>query len=117
MSEGEVVAVVTCPKCRAQLDLDDEYLGREVDCGACGGVFVAKTDRPRPEPRDEDDDYDRPLGRQYDEDDEDDDYDRPRRRRRRRGDDFATAEQIVAGPANGLIWTGIVGALLNVLGG
>lgn len=95
-----------CPTCHAHVELDREHCGKEVECGACMGVFVAadpgKIDAARPKPaagpgaglrsasdrpsrrrrpRHEDDEYDhdRPDRDEYD-DDEDDD--RLRRRRR-----------------------------------
>ena len=125
------MALVKCPKCRERLDLDDEYLGQEVDCGACGAVFVAAVEGPskpvrreideEPEPpparrrsRDDDDDYSRPARRSRDDYDEDDE-DRPRRRRSRAN--IEDAPRIVAGPANGLIWTGWLSALLCAFGG
>jgi len=113
------MALVKCPKCREHLDLDEEYLGQEVDCGACGTVFVAQVDgAPKPVRREPDDeDYDRPPRRSRDDDyyDDDDDYDRPRRRRRRSR--IEDAPGIVAGPANGLIWTGWLSAMLCAFGG
>jgi hypothetical protein len=84
------VALVKCPKCRAHLDLDDEHLGREVDCGSCGAVFVARTEGIAPLPpgdESEDEDFSLPPSRsrsRYDDDYDDDDYDLPPRRRRRR---------------------------------
>jgi predicted Zn finger-like uncharacterized protein len=74
---------VTCPTCATPLELDDEYLGQEVQCGSCHQVFEAKAEKRR-RPRD---DEDGPMAlrsskfRREVEDDEDDDY-RPRRRRR-----------------------------------
>ncbi len=123
------MALVKCPKCREQLDLDDEYLGQEVDCGACGATFVAQVEgAPRPARREpdadepprrrsrieDDEDYERPPRRSRD-DEDDEDFERPRRRRRRSR--IEDAPGIVAGPANGLIWTGWLSALMCAFGG
>ena len=75
---------VTCPTCRAELELDARHAGQEVECGSCLQVFVAE--RPagerqpapaeprRPRPAEEDDRRRRPH--------RDEEDDRPRRRRR-----------------------------------
>lgn len=105
------MATVRCPACAARLELGDEHLGREVDCGACGAVFVARPDAPPP--RDEADEPRPRRRRRYDEDDEDD---RPRRRRRPRYT-RADAEAAVVKPATGLIVTGWCGAALALLVG
>jgi predicted Zn finger-like uncharacterized protein len=68
---------VRCPACHAELEIDDQHAGQEVECGSCFQVFVvqrpreqsspAKSRRPRRDRREEEDDFD---------------YDRPSRRRR-----------------------------------
>lgn len=52
------MALVTCPKCGSQLDVDAVYLGRDVRCGGCQTVFRVD---PGPETRDRRDDFDRPY--------------------------------------------------------
>jgi predicted Zn finger-like uncharacterized protein len=77
---------VTCPTCKAELEIGEEHLGQEVECGSCLQPFVARASsggssrgRPRDdENRDRRRDDDR--GRRRDED-------RPSRRGRRRRDD------------------------------
>lgn len=44
------MAIVTCTNCQSQLELDDSYLGREVRCGGCNTVFVARPTGARAEP-------------------------------------------------------------------
>jgi predicted Zn finger-like uncharacterized protein len=77
---------VTCPTCATPLELDDEYLGQEVQCGSCHQVFEAKSEKRR---RPDDEDDERPSRRKSrfrrEADDDEDDSDRPRRRRRRSG--------------------------------
>jgi hypothetical protein len=33
---------VTCPTCESELELDEMFVGQEVECGSCGRVFVAR---------------------------------------------------------------------------
>ncbi|HVK11653.1 MAG TPA: hypothetical protein VM597_22975 [Gemmataceae bacterium] len=95
--------LVRCPECDADLDVADEDLGQPMACGACGAEFTARADRrPRRDDRDED-------------------FERPRRRRRQRWvvteADVEDARRIVAAPAQGLILTGWISAVLCLLGG
>jgi predicted Zn finger-like uncharacterized protein len=32
---------VTCPACKSELEIDSEFIGKEVECGSCLEVFVA----------------------------------------------------------------------------
>jgi hypothetical protein len=95
------MALVRCPECDADLEVADEDLGEPMACGACGASFTARADRRRP---------------RYD---EDDDYDRRRRRRRWQvtAADVEDARRAVAAPAQGLILTGWISAVLCLLGG
>lgn len=101
------MAVVTCPKCRTAVEVDESHLGAEVQCGQCDGVFTATATRPARARRDEDDDFD----------------DHPRRRRRRSSDfepdegSYQDAMAAVRGPGLGMIWTGWLGILLYGFGG
>lgn len=107
------MALLRCPHCRSRVELDDRFLGRDVQCGDCGNAFLAPSESPEREPRD---------------DDEDEDVRRKRRKRRRRSrlfDDFddepeetlEAARAVCEPPARGLIWTGWLGAILIFLGG
>ena len=96
----------TCPKCGAVLQLTDDMVNEQIECGNCQAVFVAKPDPPasrrgpdeerpsrrrmsdpdaeerpsRRRRRDEDEEEDvRPRRRSRDDEDEDD-HERPRRR-------------------------------------
>jgi predicted Zn finger-like uncharacterized protein len=98
---------VTCPTCQTELEIDEVYVGQEVECGNCLQVFVARRDtaavpaaaderpaagsrrgsaaeRDRPSRR-RDDEYeedDRPARRSRRRDDDDYEFDRPSRRHR-----------------------------------
>ena len=62
---------VTCPACHDTLEVDDEHVGKEVECGSCLQPFtVADPAAKRPGPR----------KRRRRDDDDDDLYDEPRRR-------------------------------------
>lgn len=73
---------VTCPTCNAELEIGEEHLGKEVECGSCLQAFVAedpkskkkpyKMRRPKNEDRDDDD---RSRKRRPRRDDDEDDYD------------------------------------------
>jgi predicted Zn finger-like uncharacterized protein len=74
---------VTCPTCKAELEIGEEHLGQEVECGSCLQAFVAKrpstglqSSRGRPG-RDDEDRDDRPprRSRRSRRRDEDDDFD------------------------------------------
>lgn len=67
---------VQCPACNAELEIDEQHLGQEVECGSCLQTFVAQDASARPSSR----------GRRSERDD-DRDEDRPRRRRSRRAAD------------------------------
>jgi predicted Zn finger-like uncharacterized protein len=70
---------VICPTCKAELEIDSQYLGQEVECGSCLQVFTAKDPNAR-EPAAK-----KPYKARRDPDEDDD---RPRKRRRRRSDDY-----------------------------
>ena len=79
---------VTCPTCKADLEISKEHLGKEVECGSCLQAFVAedpkskkkpyKMRRPKNEDRDDDDRSRKRRPRR--DDDEEDDYDYSPRR-------------------------------------
>ena len=62
---------VKCPTCNAELEIGEEHLGKEVDCGSCLQVFVAEGTREK-----------KPYRMRRTEREEDDQSDEPRRRRR-----------------------------------
>ena len=115
------MAVIRCPHCHTQLELDAAYLGQQVQCGQCGSMFTAQLDdtqsplfqatEPSARPRDWGDD-----------DGELEASDLPPRREitahlRERDIDFEYAYQKVNGPAVGLLicgWLGVVFALINL---
>lgn len=71
---------VTCPTCNAELEIGEEHLGKEVECGSCLGAFVAEDPATKK----------KPYKMRREEKDPEDEEDRPRkkkRRRRRRDDD------------------------------
>ena len=83
---------VTCPACKSELEIDDVFEGKEVECGNCLEVFTAqKPSAPGKSAgaiKGADSDRGEPASkRKRRDDDDDDDRDRPRRRRRRRRDD------------------------------
>ncbi len=95
---------LTCPACARMLEIDDESLGQEIECGACSQVFVAGsplkrasdsfrgTDRSGPVTVDQPKKKGRKRRRDRDDDDDleydYDDYDpRPHRRGRRYRED------------------------------
>src|SRR5258708_5973561 len=71
---------VTCPTCKAELEIGDEHIGKEVECGSCLQAFKVEDPKSKKTPY---------KMRRPRNDDEDDDDDRPsrRKRRRRREDD------------------------------
>jgi predicted Zn finger-like uncharacterized protein len=82
--------VVRCPTCGTRLEVDAEYRGREVRCGACAELFVAEPDR---RPADDENPSRRPYHRRRDEDD----FDRPRRKRRSDGSSALAVAGLVCG--------------------
>ena len=111
---------VRCPACRGDVGVDPNDVGHAVSCPLCGDVFTPQGDFPPAPPREEADrppppPDDRPSLPRID---DEADLDRPSRgRRRTRRSDAELAEAAVRMPANGLIWTGIVCAVLSVIGG
>jgi len=81
---------VFCPACKSELEIDEAFEGKEVECGNCLEVFTAQTAKSASAsgasnaPADDRERRPAPKKRR---DDDDDDRDRPRRRRRRRDDD------------------------------
>jgi predicted Zn finger-like uncharacterized protein len=79
---------LTCPACAKALEIDDDAVGKEVECGECLEVFVAKKPKLAAEPSAGVKGIPARSGvgkrRRDDDDDDDEDYEpRPRRRSRR----------------------------------
>jgi predicted Zn finger-like uncharacterized protein len=100
--------LITCPACRNQLRLQDEFLGRRVRCPLCNDTFEATPEPPAsshpaaPPPPPEEVNYDpgadsRARPRRHYDDDYDDYDDRPRRRREKPGRVQAIAIMILIG--------------------
>ena len=69
---------VNCPTCKAELEIGDEYIGQEAECGKCLQPFKAEDSKS----------VKKPYKMQRSRDDEDEEEDeRPRRKKRRRDDD------------------------------
>lgn len=125
---------ITCPTCASLLDITDDMVGTQVECGGCQARFVAKIDKPsrrdeddedRPSRRrrkrveDEDEDPRRSRRRSRDDDDDDDeDDDEPRRRRRSsQGGGTATTSMTLGIISIPLAFCcGIFGGILAVIG-
>lgn len=106
---------ISCPVCARTLEIDEEAVGQEVECGSCSEVFVASTSKKgagktlaskRASSRDEEKPRTRSRRRKrYDDDDEldEDDYDdydyepRGSRRRRRYADQKSRVAYILLG--------------------
>ena len=89
--------IVTCPKCRATLDLNAEYLGKEVECGQCHDPFVVSAEKPARSKR--------RVRRDSSWDDFDDDPDYY----------FSEAKQLVRGPGLGLMIANCLSLVMIVL--
>jgi predicted Zn finger-like uncharacterized protein len=75
---------VTCPTCNSELEIDDEFVGQEVECGNCLQVFVAegpkKSGSSSRRSSDDEEEEEKPRKkkkkkRRREEDDDDYDYD------------------------------------------
>jgi hypothetical protein len=109
---------VTCPMCNETLELDSQYDGQEVECGACFQTFVARGPSSRKRSRDRDDEEEdrRPARKSrrrteddYDDDGDYDEYAPPRRRVRRR----RYADE---GGNSAAVWSLVLGLLSLVFG-
>lgn len=98
---------VRCSACMTPLEIDSIYLGRQVQCGACGATFIAKEDVAPVYS-----DHER-EGDPWESDEEPEVI--PKRRRRSRSADFDYAAEKVRGPATGLQVVGWIGVVISVL--
>lgn len=96
---------VTCPACRSVLELDAEHAGREIECGSCLKVFVARPDDPPAASR---------SGRSRRRDDDEEDRERRRRRDDEEDDDYRPARRSDR-PANGLAVTSLVLGCVSIV--
>lgn len=123
-SAGTGERTVRCAGCRGQVVVGVEDLGHMVECPLCTERFRAEEGRFSDSAPDAESDRDSELRRsskRRPRDDDDYDDDRGRRRRRVREEDrgyvLAKAQAAIAGPANGLMWTGIITTVLCLLVG
>ena len=80
------MSTIVCPHCSTKLELDDDMLGVDVQCGGCQEIFKAELD-PEPGSRPEAERKLRKSKRRFDDDDdndEDEEDDRPKRKRKTR---------------------------------
>jgi uncharacterized CHY-type Zn-finger protein len=102
---------VICFACKEEIQVGVEDIGHRVECPLCKAKFTAKANRSQSR-------YQVDLSR----DDFDDDYDyedrrysRNRYRAESKADILDAARRAIAVPANGMMWTGIIAAVLCVL--
>jgi len=103
---------VTCPTCNAELEIGEEHLGKEVECGSCLGAFVAEDPKTKKQPY---------KMRRPKDDTGEDEEDRPRKkkRRRRRDDDeddydYSPPSSRGGGGGTGLAVTSLILGLLSL---
>lgn len=108
---------VTCPTCNAELEIGEEHLGKEVECGSCLAAFVAEDPKTKKQP------YKMRREEKDREDEEDEKEDRPRKKKRRRrrrddddGDDYDYSPPGTGGGGGtGLATTSMILGILSVL--
>jgi predicted Zn finger-like uncharacterized protein len=112
---------ITCPTCGSVLQVTDDMIGGDVQCGNCQAVFVAREGRPSgrtsPPSRRPTDEEDRPSRRGRRDEDEGVD-DRPSRRSRRRDDEDEDDEprpRRQAGKTNGLAIASMVLGIIAIV--
>ena len=122
---------IVCPTCATKLEIDDDMVGEDVQCGSCQQIFKAEPDKKKSsraggdgeKPRkskyrkddDEDDEDDRPSRRRnaLDDDEDDDDEDEEERRPRRRAVQGSNGMGIASLVLGILGLLGTVGVLIN----
>jgi predicted Zn finger-like uncharacterized protein len=102
---------VTCPTCKAELEIGEEHLGKEVECGSCLQPFVAEDPSRRKGPY--------RMRRPREDDQDDDDNDRRKKKRRREDDyeddyDYSPPGTTARGGGNGLAVTALVLGILAI---
>ena len=51
LSVGQsMLDIVTCPNCNRRLQVQDDVMGKQVQCPSCETTFTAGETRPRPQP-------------------------------------------------------------------
>lgn len=114
--------VASCPRCTAELDVDDADRGHRVSCPSCRATFHAEP-APPPEPVPATPAKRVPAARKWDDDSDyvNDTAVPPRhwldREDDRGPDPLRIVRRMLAWPANGLIWTGWIGFLFLIVGG
>ena len=81
---------IVCPTCATKLEIDDDMVGQDVQCGSCQQVFKAETETKRSSRRGETDEDETPRKSKYrkdDDEEEDDERSSKRRRSKARYDD------------------------------
>jgi len=81
---------IVCPTCATKLEIDDDMIGEDVQCGSCQQIFKAEDEskRKKSSRAGRDDDDEKPRKSKYRKDEDDDDEDeRPSRRRSSKRDD------------------------------
>jgi hypothetical protein len=114
----------TCPKCGAVLQLTDDMVNQQIECGSCQAIIVAKPetptsrrsadpqDRPSRRPRDEEPEV-RPSRRRSRRDGDDED-DHPSGRGRT-GDDYEVEDDYPPKPKSSLLGLGIASLILGII--
>jgi predicted Zn finger-like uncharacterized protein len=100
---------ITCPTCHAELEIEEEHVGREVECGSCLQAFVAEDGTSKKKPY---------RMRRPKDDDRDDDDVRPRRRRRSRrreyDDDYDYRPSSASSGGSGLAVLSLILGILSL---
>lgn len=78
---------IVCPTCATKLEIDDDMIGQDVQCGSCQQIFKAETETKRSSRRGETDEDETPRKSKYRKDEEGDDDERPSKRRRSKARD------------------------------
>jgi len=79
---------IVCPTCATKLEIDDDMVGEDVQCGSCQQVFKAETEKKRPSRRGEVEDADeKPRKSKYRQDVDEVEEERPSRRKRMSSED------------------------------
>ena len=86
---------IVCPTCATKLEIDDDMIGEDVQCGSCQQIFKAEDESKRKRSsrsgRDDNDDGEKPRKSKYRKDDDEDDYDDRQRGRRRSRNPYDTS--------------------------
>ena len=79
---------IVCPTCSTKLEIDDDMLGEEVQCGSCQEIFKAEAPSKRGSRRGDEEEEEKPRKSKYRKDEDDGEEDeRPSKRRSRMSSD------------------------------